>query len=107
VTVERVPGPGGPASVVLEIGGDIGAAVVAAPESLSHVEVEIRRRGRPWDGTHVAVRPRHLPGGVLHAALFGSLAAGCYEVRVRPDGAEQPITFFKVEGGQVTTARLG
>ena len=105
--MEQLPGPSGPGSVVLDIGGDVGAAIVYAPASLAGGEVEIRRRGAPWDGTHVAVRPRHLPAGVTYAALFGPLAQGSYEVRVRDAETDGPLAAFDVAGGRVSTARLG
>jgi hypothetical protein len=104
--MEPTPEPSGPASVVLDIGGTIGAAIVAAPASLDGAEIEIRRQGTPWDGTHVAVRPRHLPHGVVHAALFGSLIQGDYQVRVRGPGLQAPATNIQVQAGRVTTAEL-
>jgi hypothetical protein len=106
VTVEQVLEPSQPGSVVLDIGGNIGAAIVAASSALTGAEIEIRRRGAPWDGTHVAVRARHLPNGVMHAALFACLTPGSYQVRVRGGRLERPVTTFEVEGGRVTTAEL-
>jgi hypothetical protein len=104
--MEQLPEPSSTGSVVLNIGGDVGAAIVAAPASLSGSEIEIRRHGTPWDGTHVAVRARHLPDGDVHAAVFESLAHGGYEVRVRESRPGGAVAAFKVEGGRVTTAHL-
>ena len=104
--MEQLHGPSGPGSVVLDIGGDVGAAVVYAPASLAGAEVEIRRRDTPWDGTHVAVRARQLPTGVTYAALFGALAQGSYEVRVRHGEPDGPLAVFDVAGGTVSTVRL-
>ena len=42
---ESLPEPPGPGAVVLDIGGDIGGAVVYAPEALAGSEIEIRRAG--------------------------------------------------------------
>jgi hypothetical protein len=106
VTVEQLPEPSQPGSVVLDIGGDIGAAIVAAPSALTGAEIEIRRHEAPWDGTHVAVRARHLPNGVMHAALFACLTPGGYQVRVREGGHERPVTTFEIKGGRVTTTEL-
>jgi hypothetical protein len=81
-------------SVVLDIGGDRGAAIVRTPQSLDGLEIEIRRRATAWDGTHVAVRPRRTPGGLVYAALFPELPKGDYEVRVRggtPDGTTSTL----------------
>jgi hypothetical protein len=93
-------------SVVLDIGGDRGAAIVHTPPSLDGLEVEIRRHGTEWDGTHVAVRPRRIPDGVVYAALFPELSQGDYEVRVRggvPDGTSATVS---VQGGRVSQAHL-
>jgi hypothetical protein len=98
-------GPSEEGSVVLDIGGDVGAAIVHAPASLAGSEIEIRRSGAPWDGTHVAVRARNTQGGEVYAALFPGLACGSYEVRVRDD-ARGPVARVAVEGGRVIQARL-
>ncbi|MFZ0251045.1 MAG: hypothetical protein WAL61_13945 [Acidimicrobiales bacterium] len=92
-------------SVVLDIGGDLGAAIVRTPATLAGLEVEIRRRGTPWDGTHVAVRARRIPGGEVHAALFPGLAQGSYEVRVR-GASDGPTSSVRVEGGRVSESLL-
>ena len=89
-------------TVVLDIGGDVGAAVVVVPPSLAGVEIEIRAEGDEWAEVHTAVRERELPGGKsLQAALFESLHAGHYQVRIRHSGSE-PATSFAVRGGEVT-----
>src|SRR5260221_11471184 len=80
---EGTLGPSAPASVMTDIGGDRGAAVLYVPEQLAGWEIEIRPVGASWDGTHTAVRERHVGPSVIWAAFFGSLAAGCYEVRVK------------------------
>jgi hypothetical protein len=92
-------------SVVLDIGGDLGAAIVRTPATLAGLEIEIRRQGAPWDGTHVAVRARRTPGGEVHAALFPGLTQGSYEVRVR-DATEGPTANVAVEGGRVSESSL-
>jgi len=92
-------------SVVLDIGGDLGAAIVHTPANLVGLEIEIRREGTPWDGTHVAVRARSVPGGEVYAALFPGLQQGRYEVRVR-GGDEGLVTTVDVEGARVRETRL-
>jgi hypothetical protein len=92
-------------SVVLDIGGDLGAAIVRTPANLAGLEVEIRREGTPWDGTHVAVRARSVPGGEVYAALFPGLPQGRYEVRVRGDD-EGLVATVDVEGARVRETRL-
>jgi hypothetical protein len=108
--------PSGAGAVVLDIGGAVGAAIVHAPPSLAGAEVEIRPAGMSWDGRHVAVRPRRLPGGLVYAALFDRLSPGWHEVRIRDcaqsesgleSGPESgPEERFLVIGGRVTEARL-
>ena len=98
-------GPSERGSVLLDIGGDVGAAIVSTPASLLGSEIEIRRCGSAWDGTHVAVRERHVSGGMVHAALFSGLGHGLYEVRLRGD-VGGPVTTLSVEGGRLKTTRL-
>jgi hypothetical protein len=96
---------------VLDIGGAIGAAVVVTPLAMDGCEIEVRPVGAGWVGTHVAVRRRLRPGGPeVCAAVFGSLAAGAYELRVRPGmtasapgGCAGVIHRIEVAGGAVTT----
>ena len=99
---EAALGPSGTASVMTDIGGDTGAAVLYVPAALAGLEVEIRPVGAPWDGTHTAVRERHVGETVVWAAFFGSLAAGCYQVRVKGRGDRD--LDLRVEGGRVAEA---
>jgi hypothetical protein len=89
--------------VVLDIGGEVGAAAVYVPASLAGFEIEIRRTGESWAGRHVAVRDRLLPGRVVWAALFPSLVEGSYEIRVRGADPDGPTDRFEVVGGRVTS----
>ncbi len=98
---EVLPEPSGPGTVMLDIGGDRGALIVHTPAHLDGQELEIRPDPGVWVGEHVAVRPRHLPAATIHTAMFDSLPAGRYLVRVRfgPEGAvEVPA---EVDGGFV------
>jgi len=97
--VEAPVGPSRAASVMADIGGDIGAAILCVPETLAGFEIEIRRIERDWDGTHTAVRERHLSGRIIWAAFFGSLLAGRYRVRVRGDVTRD--LELEVKGGEV------
>jgi hypothetical protein len=99
---EAALGPSETASVMSDIGGDMGAAVLYVPEALAGVEIEIRPVGARWDGTHTAVRERHVGEAVIWAAFFGSLAAGRYQVRVKGRG-ERNLD-LRVEGGHVAEA---
>lgn len=91
----------GPGPVVLDIGGDTGAAVVVGPAPLAGTELEIRPEGGRWDGHHVAFHRRPAAGPAATAAVFPQLAAGRWEVRLR-DGSGG-VAGFEVAGGRVTT----
>jgi hypothetical protein len=98
-------GPSGEGTVVLDIGGDKGAAIIFTPGELVGQEIEIRPEGQPWIGTHTAVRARDLRDAVAHAGVFGSLRAGRYQLRIRqsdPVQAEaEPVVDLLVVGGEV------
>jgi len=102
--MEHLLGPSETGGVVLDIGGDIGAAALQTPASLLGSEIEIRRQGDAWEGIHTAVRERQLPDGPVYAALFGALAGGRYDVRVRGGDRAGPVGVIDVEGGKVTQA---
>ena len=89
------------AAIVLDIGGDVGAAVLSSPSALDGEEIEIRRAGMPWDGTHVAFHPRVLGAQQVVAAVFPSLRSGRWEARRRGDDAS-PVATVDVTGGRVT-----
>jgi hypothetical protein len=95
-------GPSHAGSVLADIGGDVGAAVLHVPATLGRLEIEIRRVGAAWNGTHTAVRERHVNGTVIWAAFFGSLVAGRYELRLRGDGGR--TLELEVRGGEVADA---
>lgn len=101
----HLTGPSEEGSVLIDIGGDVGAAIVSTSAALVGSEIEIRRARTSWDGTHVAVRERRVAGGALHAALFPGLECGTYEIRVRDD-ADGPTATLTVEGGRVSAIRL-
>ncbi len=98
-------GPSGEGTVVLDIGGDKGAAIIFTPGHLVGEEIEIRPLGQPWNGTHTAIRPRDLRDTVAHAGVFGSLVAGHYQLRIRPNdpvrSASDPVVDLVVAGGEV------
>ena len=87
-------------SVVLDVGGLVGALVLYASPQLAGAEVEVVRLGEPGHTTHSAVRQRQLaPGRQAFAAVYPGLPAGEYRV----DGYRQLVT---VNGGRVTEASL-
>jgi len=54
--------PDAAGSVIVDIGGDAGAAVISTPSELVGSEIEIRAVGTEWDGTHTGVHERQGPG---------------------------------------------
>ena len=94
---EAEPGVLTGGSVVLDIGGEIGAAIIRMNDHSNGKELEIRRTDVDWDGTHTGIR-RGGAGGSF--AIFGSLPAGYYEIRLK--GILDPIQSFHVEGGEVS-----
>ena len=93
-------GTSGPATVMADIGGDVGAAVIYTSENLGGLEIEIRRVGSEWDGTHTAIRERRLNGPTVWAAFFATLHAGRYDMRLREDTSQSMS--LEVVGGVVT-----
>src|ERR1700722_147157 len=87
--------------VIVASGGDAGAAVIYPPSELVGAEIEIRAVGTEWDGSHTGVHERHGPGITTTAAVFGSLRAGRYEMRIKDAaGTEHPAPVV-VEPAQV------
>lgn len=89
--------------MVLDIGGGMGAAVIYTDSALSGSELEIRPLGHPWEGVHTGVRKRDLSGDVCFAAVFGSIAAGSYQLRVKGTDTD-PIMAIEIAGGGIAEA---
>ncbi len=87
--------------MVLDVGEDRGALVVWMPPSLDGAEIEVRPTGGRWRGDHTSVRGRDLGAGRRFAAVFGSLVAGAYQLRVRGT-TTGPLAGAEVVGGTVT-----
>jgi hypothetical protein len=103
---EQVMGPSYGASVVVDIGGDVGAVVLHTPAWLAGDEIEIRRKDREDNGTrptHAAVRARRMETGDSFAAVFPAVEAGRYTLHSlrHPAVAPRNVT---VIGGRVTEA---
>jgi hypothetical protein len=104
--VEESTGPSrGP--VVLDIGGDVGAVVILTDADLDRTEVEVRRVGAEWDGTHVAVRSRPTAGDPVYAAVFSQLPESEHEFRLRPPRPRGSVHRIKVIGGGLVEFRWG
>ena len=113
----------GQGSVLLDIGGDIGALVVAMPASMLGQEIEIDGMGvahahdpapAPGHGhghghehehghphrAHVAVVDRPGPEGTQPSLVFPELTEGSY--RLFDKGADEVLLTAEITGGQVT-----
>lgn len=100
---EAVPPASREGSVVLDIGGDVGALVVHTGPGLAGCEPEVSPLGDPGHRVHSAVRSRRLNGEVHHAAVYPSLPGGCYQVW---DPAGRPAAVVRIRGGQVSEVHL-
>lgn len=101
-TLEVLPDPSPVATVVLDIGDGFGALVIDTPPWLEGREIEIRKEGTEWRGVHTAVRARLIPTGTQFAAVFGSLAEGRFDLRVRGGLDECPVLSLLVTSASVT-----
>lgn len=92
----------GQGPVVLDIGEDVGALVVAMPETMADVEIEIRSVGasRRAHLSHVGVVGRPVRGRTMWSAVFSELHAGRYELYERVAGRPQLIV--DISAGAVT-----
>ncbi len=104
----------GQGSVLLDIGGDIGAVVLYLPADWEGAEIEYQRAdGRPAAHDHPHNHPHDHPGGhrphvavvgrplgerIAYSAVFPELVAGRYRFSL-PDGSALEVD---VEGGVVT-----
>ena len=99
----------GQGSVLLDIGGDVGALVVAMPPSMVGAEFEIARVGGHHHGhghhghphrPHVAVVNRPVTDGTVPSLVFPELVEGSYELFDK--GADAVLLTAGITGGQVT-----
>ena len=94
----------GQGSVLLDIGGDVGALVVEMPASLAGVEVEIRPVGGALDRSvplpHVAVVDRPVGGRTVPSLVYPDVVEGDYELLLK--GFSHVEMVVAVAGGAVT-----
>jgi hypothetical protein len=98
ISGEPDPGPSGSGTVVLELGPGSGALVLYAPAALDGAEIEISTDAA--SRTHSRVRPRHVAGGIKHAAVYPGLRPGHYTVW-RDSCTPGPTV--RITGGAITT----
>jgi hypothetical protein len=95
VREEAASGPSEDGSVVLELGGDLGALVLRVPAELLGTEIDLVPDDQALLHTHSAVRERLVEPEHVYAAVYPSLRAGRYRI----EGSEQVV---EVVGGKVT-----
>ncbi len=71
-----------PESVVLDIGGDIGALIVHTDASMVGVEVEISPAGQDDRRSHKDVLEREIDGRPAYTAVFDDIREGTYTLWV-------------------------
>ena len=86
-------------SVVMEVGGDVGALVVYAPDALAGLEIELAMRGDDHQFVHTEVRERRLSDGTIYAGVFPAVPSGEYTLL---PVAALPALDVNVEGGRVS-----
>jgi hypothetical protein len=93
----------GDGAAVLDIGHDVGALVLYAPEALLGQEVEVELESDDLVATrvHTIVRERHTDGRRVFPAVFPALRAGRYRICPRGRGAGGMVT---INGGVVAEA---
>lgn len=86
-------------TVMLDIGGDVGALVIMTSEAMHLAEIEVSPVGDEHaHRTHVAVRERRGPSGTRYAAIYPHLRAGVYTVY---DLDGRPVDAVSISGGEV------
>ena len=104
----------GQGSVLLDIGGDVGALVVSMPPAMVVVEIEIAPVGEVSHGhghghghghehghrPHVAVVDRPVTDGHQPSLVFPDLVGGSYELFDM--GEDTVLLTAEITGGQVT-----
>jgi hypothetical protein len=99
---ESSPGPSGPGSVVLDIGGDVGALIIITPAALAGEEIHVSPVRDPAARTHAVVRERRLGPASSHAAVYPALPAGEYTIWRDAGHAAGTV---RVGGGAATSYR--
>ena len=100
------PGPrsGPPDSLVLDIGGEIGALILYVDESYLGAELDITAEGDPQDhGVHTAIRRLRVTDRDVICGVYPQLREGDYVVW----GTDlQPIARVHIQGGRVSEVRV-
>jgi hypothetical protein len=99
------PGDGPPESLVLDIGGDVGALIVYATEECLGCEIDITPAGAPRSHhLHTMIRRRRAPAREFVAGVYPEVTAGHYTLWGL-DGAA--LTTVNIVGGRVAEYDAG
>ena len=90
--------PSGQGTVMLNIGGTIGALIINTDARLQGHEIEVSPVQDTGRRTHAAVRARYVRSGVTFCVVIDSLPEGRYVVWQDQD---TPLTQVQVRGGAV------
>ncbi|TDV47904.1 phospholipase [Actinophytocola oryzae] len=90
-------------SLVLDIGGTVGALVIHAGPALAEREIEISPADRDSPREHNVVHARRDHDRTAYTAVFPSVEAGDYTVWA-PEGARHAVV--TIHGGEVTEHHL-
>jgi hypothetical protein len=93
-----------PESVVLDIGGDVGALVLYTPPEFHGREIEISPTGQDNQRVHTAVLERVVNGRSVFAAVYPKLPAGEFRIWIDDERARQK--HVQITAGQVTELDL-
>lgn len=89
-------------SLVLDIGGEIGALVIHADPRMDGQEIELSPADDDTARFHNMVHPRSVSGGLVHNAVFPAITQGEYTVWSDTDTRHGTVT---IRGGEVTDYR--
>jgi hypothetical protein len=97
----------GQGSVLLDIGGEVGALVVTMPAAMEGVEIELDRgsghsHGHGGHRPHVAVVNRPVADGQVPSLVFPELVEGRYGLCLK--GSPDVLLVVDVRGGEVSSA---
>lgn len=94
-------------SVVLDIGGDIGALIVYLPDSFAGTEIDISAADGSVPFTHTGVHERVAPNGNRRlTAVYPELTTGDYQLWQPNDGGVPLGPVVRVDGGAVAELDL-
>jgi hypothetical protein len=99
------PGDGPPESLVLDIGGEVGALIVYATEDCLGCEIDLTPAGAPRSHhLHTMIRRRRAPAREFVAGVYAEVTAGRYTLWGL-DGA--PLAVVDIVGGRVAEFDAG